>query len=247
MFSRRRSTHAVVFLLVVGVLGAGFGSPGLASGDSIVLGFESPDQYRRWEPVIFSGRDTTAYRYEPERRVVCGRAEASASGLALPWPDDRFLQDYPVVEWEWKIDGTVPGGNARTKDGDDYAARVYVNFRRNGSLGWWESAAVSVYERLYGTTVPGSSLNFIWANVLDPGSVVPSPYTDRARLVALESGDDRVGDWVRERVNVRDRYREAFSGEPPEPHSVAIMTDADNTASTVTGCYRRLVLHPPAR
>lgn len=245
--SSRRSMHAAALLLLVGVLGAGFASPGLAAGDSVVLGFESPDQYRRWEPVSFSGRDTTAYRYDPGERAVCGRAEASASALAFPWPDGRSLEDYPVLEWKWKIDGTVPGGDARTKDGDDYAARVYVNFQRDGSFAWWERAAVSIYERFYGTAVPGSSLNFIWANVLEPGSVVPSPYTERARLVALQSGGDRVGDWVHERVNVRDRYRAAFSEGPPEPHSVAIMTDADNTASMVTGCYRRLVLGPPAK
>lgn len=220
-------------------------SPGFAAGDSITLGFETPEQYRRWEPVSFSGRDTTAYRYEPRARAACARASGSASALAFPWPEDRPLEASPVLSWEWKIDGTVPGGDARRREGDDYAARVYVNFRRSGSFSWWERAAVSVYETVYGTSVPGSSLNFIWANVLERGSVVPSPYTDRARLVALESGDNRAGDWVSERVNVRERYREAFAGEPPEPHSVAVMTDADNTDSAAAGCYRRLRLHPP--
>lgn len=245
MFPRRGSLRGTLgsMLILAGSLLLVV-SPGFAAGDSIELGFDSHEQYARWEPVSFSGRDTTVYRYDDDRRTVCAHASGSASGLALPWPEDRSLPDYPVLKWEWKIDGTVPGGDARTKEGDDYAARVYVNFQRSGSLAWWERVAVSAYETVYGTSVPGSSLNFIWANVLERGGVVPSPYTDRARLVALESGDERAGDWVSERVNVRERYREAFTVEPPEPHSVAIMTDADNTDSTAAACYRGLRLHP---
>lgn len=247
MFSRRRKIRGTFLPLFAVIMILPLVSPGFAAGDSIVLGFDSPQQYRRWEPVIFSDRDTTVYQYNDSLRAVCARASGSASALALPWPEDRSLEESPVLSWEWKIDGTVPGGDARRKEGDDYAGRVYVNFRRSGSFSWWERAAVSVYETVYGTSVPGSSLNFIWANVLERGSVVPSPYTDRARLVALQSGDDRAGNWVSERVNVRERYREAFTEEPPEPHSVAVMTDGDNTNSTVTACYRRLRLHPPGQ
>jgi len=245
-----RGIRAGIALLWTGLLIASPAKlpPTHAAGgnDTIPLGFDDTGVFARWSPVTFSGRDTTAYRYDPARKAVCARADGSASGLARPWPEGRRLSAHPILTWEWNIDGTVPGGDARTKQGDDYAARVYVNFQRDDGFAWWESAAVAAYETIYGTSIPGSSLNFIWANVLAQGEILPNAFTDRARLVTMRSGDTRAKTWVRERVNLRRLYRRAFSEAPPAPHSVAIMTDADNTGGTTAACYRRLRLEPGA-
>jgi hypothetical protein len=47
---------------------------------------------------------------------------------------------------------------------------------------------------------------------------------------------------VREEVNIPAEYRRAFEGEPPRVHSIAIMTDGDDTGETVRACYRKIRL-----
>ena len=58
---------------------------------------------------------------------------------------------------------------------------------------------------------------------------MPSPYTDRARLIALEKGPPKVGEWVEESVNILEDYRKAFGVDPPSAANIAIMNDSDNT------------------
>lgn len=228
----------IVSLILIVLCG---GSLPTYAADSVVLGFENERQWEAWQPVEFPDIPATDYRFDTANEQVCGRADRSASGLARKFPGS--LSEWPVLSWEWKVDSTLDKGNARRQSGDDYAARVYVNFERGDSWGLWESTKASMYETFYGAELPGQSLNFIWANRLKRGHTVESPYTERARLIALRSGSDSTGEWVRETVDVRDWYRRTFGDSPPTVQSVAIMTDADNTGSRARGCYRRLRLY----
>lgn len=231
----------VSLLVLIGFFGAGRA----ADTTDFQLGFASDTQWKQWRPVSFSDRAQTHYSFHPDTAAVCARAAGSASGLARKFPGK--LTRYPRLRWEWKIERTLRGGDARKQAGDDYPARVYVNFERDGRLSYWERLKASAYETFYGGQIPGRSLNFIWANRLKEGEIVPSPYTEKARLVALRSGNRQAGSWQRETVNIEAAYTRAFPGETPPPvHSVAIMTDSDNTRETVGACYRNLQLLGPA-
>lgn len=215
------------------------------SSDRVFLGFKSSAQWNKWKSISFPNRDQTDYTYDTSTGTVCGHAESSASGRARTFP--RSLDRFPVLTWEWNVDGVLDQGNARKKRGDDYSARVYVNFKRTeGQFTWWEQAKAEAFEVLYNNRLPGRSLNFIWANKLDTGTVVPSAYTERARLIPLESGPDRARTWVTERVNILQWYHKVFDDmDPPPVQSVAIMVDSDNTESRTRGCFRNIRLISP--
>jgi hypothetical protein len=214
--------------------------PRWGAAETVILGFENRQQWENWQHIDFPGREKTRYEYEPDEQMVCARAVSSASALAHEFPGE--LTDYPVLSWEWRIDQVLEKGNARFRAGDDYAGRVYVNFKRDNRLSRWERTRARLFEILYGQEIPGQTLNFIWANVLAIDEIVTSPYTEHARLVALQSGNPRAGEWVREEVNIPAYYRQAFNGEPPPVHSIAIMTDSDDTGETVQACYRNIKL-----
>jgi hypothetical protein len=218
--------------------------PRYGAAETVILGFENREQWENWQEITFPRRPKTSYEFHPEGRMVCGRAVASASALAHDFPGD--LDDYPVLSWEWRIDHVLEEGDARVREGDDYAARVYVNFEWEEPPSRWERARRRMFELFYGYELPGRALNFIWANILEPGEIVTSPYTEHARLVALQSGNQRAGQWIREEVNIPAYYRRAFESEPPPLHSLAIMTDSDDTGETVRGCYRNIRLGPPS-
>jgi hypothetical protein len=230
-----------IFCLLFVVAGLVTGTvPPVHGADTRVLGFEDRGQWEQWQAVTFPGVPETSYHYHEDSGAACGVAQQSASGFARRFPGS--LSKWPVLSWEWKVDSVLERGNAHRQSGDDYAARVYVNFERADDWSLWESTKATVYESFYGTELPGRTLNFVWANELERGGVVKSAYTSRARLIALRTGSDSAGSWVRETVDVRKWYQRTFGGTPPPVQSVAIMTDADNTKSRARGCYRRIRL-----
>ncbi|WDT82515.1 MAG: DUF3047 domain-containing protein [Candidatus Manganitrophus sp.] len=67
-------------------------------------------------------------------------------------------------------------------------------------------------------------------------------YTDRARMVAVESGNERVGEWVCQARSLYADYRWLFDEEPPPLSGIAVMTDTDDTGEEATAFYSDLVL-----
>jgi len=230
----------VLFFLILLIFSPGMEQPAMAK-DTVVLGFQNPNQWSQWKPITFPDKPTTRYHFDTFTHTVCSRANSSASGMARGFPGN--LRKFPILSWEWKIDHVIENGNAHKKRGDDYPARVYVNFKRTAKhWNWWERTKAATYETFYGTEIPGRTLNFIWANKLKKDQIVKSPYTRHARLIALKTGNKQAGKWHHESVNIRQWYQKAFGDNPPPVQSIAIMTDADNTASSATGCYRNITL-----
>ena len=88
-----------------------------------------------------------------------------------------------------------------------------------------------------GGKLPGSALNYIWANKASIGTVVSNPYTDQTKMIVLESGNGSAGQWMTENRNLLDDYRAAFGQNPPSIMGIAIMTDTDNTGESTTAYY----------
>jgi len=170
----------------------------------------------KWVRKSFEGK--TQYEVTREDNQLCIRATSSASASALYYKMKYDTNDFPVLTWRWKVDHVLSRGDALQKEGDDYAARVYVVFP---SLAFWRTKA----------------LNYIWANKLPQGQAVPNPFTANTIMVAVESGPERTGQWVEETRNVFEDYRRYFGKEPPKAGAIAIMTDTDNTGENATAWY----------
>ncbi len=134
--------------------------------------------------------------------------------------------------------GVLSQGDVTQKTGDDYPARIYITFAYDASkLGIAERIKYQAARLLYGEDPPTGALTYIWANKAPVGTLVPSPYTDRAQMIVLQSGSTKRMQWVEEKRNVYNDYRMAFGHAPPHIASVALMTDTDNTGETVTAYY----------
>lgn len=122
-------------------------------------------------------------------------------------------------------------GDMRTKAGDDYPLRVYILFQYDPEkAGALERIRYGIAKILYGEYPPHSSLSYIWANRTEErGSIMTSPYSSRAMMIALQGGLQNVGTWQEERVNVIADYRKAFGFDPPIIGTIGIMNDSDNT------------------
>ena len=189
-----------------------------------------------WEPLTFrSVERETVYAPLADEAGVRAEARCAASALVLPLPD-LDLARTPVLHWRWRVDRALEIEDERSKQGDDFAARVYVMFRfepEKASL--LERARQSLGQRLFGTEMPGTALNFVWSSREDPGALWTSPYVDSSRMIAVASGS--ADGWRSESVDVVAAYRRAFGEEPPAPLALGIMTDADNACQHAEAAY----------
>lgn len=173
--------------------------------------------------------------------VVKAVAEKSASGLTLPL--DIELKEFPILEWRWKVANAIAKSDPTSKAGDDYPARIYLTFKYDPTrVSSWQRAKYGFAKSLYGSYPPHAGINYIWENKLPIGTIVPNAYTDRLRMIVVESGTAKLNEWQSYRRNVYEDYKQIFGEEPPRVSGIAIMTDTDNTGASATAYYGDIVM-----
>ena len=160
--------------------------------------------------------------------AVEARADKSMAILGRSLEVD--LRATPFLCWKWRVDAPVASADMTRKSGDDYAARVYLNFDvPPEQLDFATRAKLALGRTLYGDHLPAAALNYIWDNKHTVGTWQTNAYTDRARMLVLRSGADEAGHWVTERRDVQADFRAAFGELDGTIKSIALASDTDNT------------------
>jgi hypothetical protein len=170
-----------------------------------------------WEKKEFSGETSYQLVSIDNRHALRARSNASASGLVRKIEVD--LNKTPYMNWSWKVDAILDNVDETTKAGDDYPARVYIVV--SDGFFFWQTRALS----------------YSWASKQAKGSSWPNAFTDNATMVAVQSGDERVGEWVQEKRNILEDIKNLIGIDATSINAVAIMTDTDNSKQSATAYY----------
>ena len=210
----------------------GFHTP---SRDSVFVleRFEYPDQFGQF-PKHWEGRtgwrqtrtvdsEDLYYRIQKEERKDGEEnhfLQAETTGRATNAGREAKvnLRLYNLFRWRWRVHQLPEGGNEEVEDKNDSGAAVRLVFK-----GW---------------PVP-KTLKYVWSATLPAGTETVSPASDKTKVIVLESGTDRLGQWVWEEVNAYEDYKRLFGGEPRL--AFAVITDSDNTKSPVRADYDDVV------
>jgi len=155
----------------------------------------------------------------------------------------------PILTWRWKIDHVIGKARLGTKEGDDFAARVYVSFDVPlDQLSFGERTKLRIARLVFGPDLPTAAICYVWDNTHAIGTSVWNPYSDRLRMVVLQSGGARAGQWVTEARDVEADFRAAFGSRHPGPvpriTGIAAAADTDQTLETVTAWFGDFVFGP---
>ena len=147
----------------------------------------------------------------------------------------------PVLSWRWKVDRVVEGARMEQKEAEDFAARVYVSFDLPvDQLPFATRTKLRIARAIYGD-VPAAAICYVWDNRHPPGASMWSPHFDYVRIVVLQSGRGRVGQWVEEKRDVDADFRAAFGGrwKKPTPRIAAVVAgnDTDQTHESATAWF----------
>ncbi|MDH3359241.1 MAG: DUF3047 domain-containing protein [Desulfobulbaceae bacterium] len=188
----------------------------MAKDNTIIIDDYKNGLNANWKPKSFAGMTNYTVEQNQQQPSIHATSQGTASGLFYKIEYDP--RQYPILSWRWKIDHVLKKGDARHKEGDDYAARIYIVFP---SWKFWKTRA----------------LNYVWANTLPKDKMIANAFTANAMMIAVRSGPAGTGQWANEQRNIYEDFKLAFGEEPPQVGAIAIMTDTDNTGETASAWY----------
>lgn len=149
---------------------------------------------------------------------------SSAKGVHLTFAPRQC----PHVSWRWRISNTIAAGDLTRKEGDDAAAKLYVVFR---GPSFWNPLDKRI-------------LVYLWDHRAPVGAIYPNAWLPaKERMVIVESGTAKVGQWVNEQIHLASDFARAFPGEElGEVEGLAFLADTDNTRSRVTAGFDDLTI-----
>lgn len=179
-------------------------------------GFD-PQGITQWESESFVGETRYTLISEGENQLLEARSDHSASGL-------YYRKTIPIspntrLSWHWKISTVWSPADETTKAGDDFPARVYIVVS-DGPFFWQKRTLVYVWSN-------NQPVNARWLN----------PFTARAAMWAVDSGNTLAGQWTQHTRNLQRDLKTVFNKTYTEIQAVAIMTDSDNGGTSFLSWY----------
>lgn len=221
--------HVLLFLLVESAMHAANLPPNksLPAGDSTIVieTFDYPKQIGKF-PKTWEGRygwrqararlKDIYYTIESEIDNLFLRASTEGKAINVGIQVNIILRTYNRVRWRWRVFELPKEGNEKIEERNDSAAAVRLIFK--------------------GGVIP-KTIKYVWSTTLPTGTETESPLNSKTKIIVLDSGKTNLGQWVWKDVNAYEDYRRLFGGEPRPVRAIAILTDSDNTQSTVKADY----------
>ncbi len=170
-----------------------------------------------WKPRKDAGKTIYTVQEDGGKRFL--RAHAKGLGIQAAKEYQSWdLAAYPVLAWRWRPIEFPKGGDERESSTNDSALAVYM---------------LVPYSKIRGP----KAVKYVWSEKAPVDTRLESNM-GLTKVRVLRSGSDKKGEWIEERVNVREDFLKLFdTKEVPKPAGIAVLTDSDDTNSSATGDY----------
>lgn len=153
------------------------------------------------------------------------------------------------LAWRWRVDKLLDTADLKTHAGDDSPAKICVFFAFDAAkLGLGERTKLSLAHSTTGQDVPTETLCYVWDNKLPIDTGLPNAFTKRIRVIVLQSGTAKLGQWISEKRDIVVDYQRLFGdeseGKVPAITGVAVAADADNTHGHALAYFGDVTLAP---
>jgi hypothetical protein len=168
---------------------------------------------------VVRGKGTT-YSFNdviPDALHAVSRSGNTMIGIKLP----ASLNDYSYICWKWKAIKLPESGAENDKKKNDCVCGIYVMLK---------------------TGIFPKAIKYVWSATLPVGTIITSSLNSNLKVIILESGKEKCGQWVCERVNIKKDIARCYGEKEQIPNilGIGLMTDADNTRSITESCYGQI-------
>ena len=132
------------------------------------------------------------------------------------------LRLFQKLRWRWRVHDLPEGSDETDDDKNDSAAAVRLVFGRT------------------------KTLKYIWSETLPKGTVIKKDGLLGVQyIIVLRNGAKDAKKWVWEEVNAYQDYRRLFGGDPRPVDFLGLLTDSNNTKTTVAADYDDIIFIIP--
>ena len=234
------------------LLGAAMASAALAADDQHIAAFSAAalgEPPAAWKFATLPRKEPTKFSVVELGGARVLKVEAEDSYGNLVHGLHVQLGERSTLSWRWRVDKLVEEADLKQRSGDDSPAKLCLFFAFDTSkLPLGERTKLSMAQSLTGQDVPGETLCYVWDNKLPADTGITNAFTKRIRMIVLDTGSAKLGQWVTQRRNVVVDYQRLFGdesgGKVPEVIGVAISADADNTHGRALAYFGDVTLTP---
>lgn len=152
------------------------------------------------------------------------------------------------LRWRWRLDEPLREADLRRREGDDSPLKVCALFDMPlDRLGLIERNLLRLARGVSGEKLPSATLCYVWDATLATGTLLANAYTARVRIIVVNSGEQRLGQWVSHARDLAADFQRAFGDESdslPPLQAVLVGSDADNTGGHSLGWVGDVTLSP---
>ena len=202
-----------------------------------------PEDQLKWETVKLPGKQNTQYALVKRNSLsrLQAQAQSSASMLrkTLHVPSDQLNS----LSFAWQVPQLIASADMAQREHDDSPVRLVLAFEGDRSQFSAKNAMLNeLTQVITGEPMPYATLMYVWCNQRPVGTVIQNPRTDRIRKIVVESGSDRLNQWLSYERNIRADFEKAFGETPGALIGIGLMTDTDNTRSQAQAWYGTIQL-----
>jgi len=181
-------------------------------GKNLTDGVPAPWRFNKWAPLVGLGGYEATARVEDQDGQKVLYVKCVEAGFLVGAKRRVDPAQHPWASWRWKAQTLPTGGSFKQRSTNDQALQVLFGFEGGKVLGYiWDS-----------TGTPGAS-----------GSGLA--FREDVRVIVLQAGTAKLGQWVDERRNLVEDYRRLFKEAPASLEGVAIQSNSQHTGSTGAG------------
>ena len=182
-----------------------------------IANFNKP-KLNDWSHQKFAGFTHYSVVRDGTDSVLNAKSNNSASGLFLRKRVD--LTEYPFIHWRWKISKRLSDREETLKQGDDFAARIYLVV--TGGMFFWKTRAVT----------------YVWSNQMPKGSEWPNAFAGTSAMMhSVRGKGDALNTWYSEKRNLLEDMRRMHGSGIRYIDVLALMSDTDNAGGSVEAWY----------
>lgn len=200
--------------------------------------FQTPAGGGAWQVFRLPGKSFAPFEKSLRQGRPALQVAAHRSVSVLRQQFSPPLPAVGVLDFSWRVDALPEGSDLKDASTTDAPVRILLAF--DGDRSRWSARTHRLSELtqlMTGEALPYATLSYVWSRDDLPESVLHNPRTDRIRKLVVESGAGHLGQWRDYRRDVRADFIRAFGEEPGPLVAVALMTDTDNTGSSLRAWY----------
>ena len=162
------------------------------------------------------------YVIERDKEDLFLRLHSVNDGFGLRKEISFDIRQYPYLSWWWKAVQLPKGGDIRKKETDDQAGQIFFVFPR------------------FPTLVNSRYMGDVWDTQAPKGLAGTSPAYARAKYVVLQSGTEKLNQWVFESRNVFEDYKKYFQEDPPPVGAILVYINSQYTQTAAEICFTEI-------